>query len=207
MVTARRDTRKAVYDDLDTLGFSALHHALEAFLATKHAAGCHSVSHSQRRRVGLAILNALICHIALVRCTGDLHVVSLEDTHEVEGCHALLLVRTHLTFNIFEGATASESLILEVNFGVLVIHLHFMEALVAHPLSLNNEAALGKRIIVLCIINEVALNDAAATCTTDRERMGRWWLRELRSAKLSLAINDDDAPVVEATLPELAEVN
>jgi len=81
----------------------------------------------------------------------DLYVVSLEYTHQVQSCDALLTVSTNRFFNILKGAPSRKSLVFIIYFSVLVVDLNFMEAGVPNTFSMNDEATLGMWIIVALI--------------------------------------------------------
>ena len=158
MVTTGRDPSQAVNDDFDAFVLSLLDDLQEVSFTAKHLAWGDAISHSKRRCVCLAILCALVA-IALISVAHDLNVVSLEDTHQIEGRDALLFVGTDRPFDILESATSCEGLVLKVEFGILVVDLDFMEAVIAHASSMHNESSLCEWAIILVIIHVVALID------------------------------------------------
>ena len=71
---------------------SPIDHLLECGISSEHLAWCHSVSHCQGRRIGFAVLGARVGE-ALISIPSHLDIVTLENTHHVQGCHTLLFVR------------------------------------------------------------------------------------------------------------------
>ena len=89
------------------------------------------------------------------------------------------MLRANGLLHILKSTTASESLILEVDIGVLVINLHFVEALLAKPLGMNDEATLGVGIVMILIVHHVNANvihAAESRHPHDREGMCHWRL-------------------------------
>lgn len=82
----------------------------------------------------------------------ELNIVSLEDSHEVEGRHSLLLVPLNRVLHVLESASSCEGLVLVVNLCILVVDLHLMEALIAHAFGMHDEATLSERVVIVHVI-------------------------------------------------------
>ena len=52
-----------------------------------------------------------------------------------------------------ESTTPCERLVLVVDLSVLVVDLHFMEALITHALGVHDEATLGERCLIILVIH------------------------------------------------------
>ena len=204
MVATRRDSSQAVYDDLNTLILGLLHDLVEVFLSAEHFAGSHPIGHSQRRCISLTVLDTLIA-VSLIGVR-DLCVVSLEHAHEVQSRDTLLFIGIQRPFDILEGAPTSESLVLEIDFSVLIIDLHLMEAMISHALRMHNKATLRIQVIIILIVRFIyGARGSVQACDGERVRARR--LSQERSAQLALIVDQDQAPVEESALPELAKVD
>ena len=119
----------------------------------------------------------------------------------------MLLVSPDRSLNVLESATTRESLVFDIKLSVLIVYLHLVEALIAHAARVDNEAALSERIIVLIIIHVVTFIYASRSRPANWEGVRSWRLHKQGSAQLALPINENDPPIVKATLPELAKVD
>ena len=67
----------------------------------------------------------------------------------------MLFIGIQRPFDILEGAPTSESLVLEIDFGVLIIDLHLVEAMISHALRMHNKATLRVQVIIILIVRLV----------------------------------------------------
>ena len=81
-----------------------------------------------------------------------------------------------------------------------------MEDVLSHVPGMDDESSLGKwGVHIVWIIVKVILRESPSQ--TLRESARGWWLHQIRSAQLAFFADDDDAPVIESTLPELTKVD
>ena len=89
-----------------------------------------------------------------------------------------------------------------------MVNLHLVETLISHSLCMHNKAALRVRgVILVFIMVYISITKACWACAWNREVVCSWWLSQQRRAQPTLVVNHNDPPIVEATLPELTEVN
>ena len=118
----------------------------------------------------------------------------------------MLFVGIQRPFDILEGAPTSESLVLKIDFGVLIIDLHLVEAMISHALRMHNEATLRIQVIIILIVRLVyGARGSVQACDGEGVRARR--LCQERSAQLALIVDQDQAPIEESALPELAKVD
>ena len=119
----------------------------------------------------------------------------------------MFLVSSNRSLNVLKSATPGESLVLHVNFSVLIVDLHLVEALVTHAVCVDDKAALGERVIILLVIHVVTFIYTGRARPVNWEGVGSWRFHKEGRAQFTLSTNENNSPIEEATLPELAKVD
>ena len=151
MVSTWGDPGEAIHYDFQSFSLCLLNNSEEALLSAEHFTSSRAVCDSQRWCVCFLVLVTLVL-VILVRVAFQFNVISLEDSHKVERCDALLTVRFEWAFNILEGTSPRKCLILYINLCILMVDLHLVETLISHSLCMNDEAALSVRSVILIFI-------------------------------------------------------
>mmetsp|Transcript_5356 Transcript_5356/g.8271 ORF Transcript_5356/g.8271 Transcript_5356/m.8271 type:complete len:220 (+) Transcript_5356:3813-4472(+) len=198
MVSTRADSCQRVNDDLDVLLLALLHDPLQALGSSEHAVGPTAVGGGQRRGIVLPELGFVVVGI------GEWVVVPLKSAHQIESRDSLTRVVVNVPLDVGKGASLHELVLLLVDLGVLVVNLHFVEAVFSHATRVYNESALGDAaylffdglLIVVIVGRGLRFGE-------DRRRL----TNNLQRLELAVLAEGDEPPVVEPALPELAEVN
>lgn len=109
---------------------------MEALISAKHLVGSFSAGDGERRRILPLVLNLPLALVVVGV------VVSLEDSHHVEGGDASLLERVDGLLNFGEISPLNELALFCIYFSVLIVDLDLVEDLVTDTLGMNYVAPL-----------------------------------------------------------------
>ena len=208
VMAARTDPGQTINDQFNIVLLRLVDHSLEICVSSEHLARCCPAGHRQAGGICtlvlvLAFITERILGIALHR-----NVIPLEYAFQIQCSHTTLFIVSYSIFDGLEGPTLGESLVLEIDSRVLVINLHFMERVVAHALCMDDESTLCVEVVKLIVTHVVACRlHLVTSLSLHWESMGLWRFGELSSPELSLLIDYDKPPIIEATLPELTKVD
>lgn len=129
-------------------------------------------------------------------------VVSFKSTHQIEAGNTLIGISWNTLFNIAKSTSLDELICSLINFGILMINLHFMESIIAHATRMNHKSTLCNTACVILLIFFIKFI-IILNMRELRSRLANYfhWL------ELTIFTNRYEPPIIKSTLPELAKID
>ena len=123
-------------------------------------------------------------------------VVSFKSTHQIEAGNTLIGISWNTLFNIAKSTSLDELICSLINFGILMINLHFMESIIAHATRMNHKSTLCNTACVILLIFFIKFI-IILNMRELRRRLANYfhWL------ELTIFTNRYEPPIIKSTLP------
>ena len=136
VMSTRAYSSETIYNYFDIFFFGLFYHALERRLSPKHFTGVFSASDSKCWSIFFAH-HTIGFVVNIFCCPFNRTVISFKYSHKIKHRNSSFFIAGQRLFDVFKCSPCLETLSLVVNFGVLIVYLHFMEGLVLNPFCLD----------------------------------------------------------------------